>query len=200
MEHKTTVFRYIGGILLVSGTTIGAGMLALPIATAFLGFYPSLVIFVFCWFMMLISAFFFLDVNMSIEGRVNLITMAQKTLGTWAKIVAWIVYLLLLYSLIAAYIAASAPVFTTAISYILKRPIPSWIGPFILPLIFGWFIYLGTSGVDWVNKIFMCGLGVSFILLMVVAPSSIEKTYLCIMIFLFPLWHLALLQPLLAIV
>ncbi|MCH9630010.1 MAG: Tyrosine-specific transport protein [Chlamydiia bacterium] len=178
MEHKTTIFRYIGGILLVSGTTIGAGMLALPIATAFLGFYPSLLVFVFCWLMMLISAFFFLDVNMSIEGEVNLITMAQRTLGTWAKVIAWIVYLLLLYSLIAAYIAASAPVFTTALSYVLRRPIPSWIGPFILPLVFGWFIYLGTLGVDWINKVFMCGLGISFILLIALVPSHIESSLL----------------------
>lgn len=34
--------RLIGGILLVSGTAIGAGMLAIPVVSAPGGFFPSL--------------------------------------------------------------------------------------------------------------------------------------------------------------
>ena len=60
MAYSTSFSRYLGGILLVAGTTIGAGMLALPVSTAFMGFYPSLLIFAICWFFMLISAVFFL--------------------------------------------------------------------------------------------------------------------------------------------
>lgn len=41
------IHRLIGGILLVAGTTIGAGMLALPIVTGFAGFWPSIALF-FC--------------------------------------------------------------------------------------------------------------------------------------------------------
>lgn len=178
MSRKTTFFRYVGGILLVAGTTIGAGMLALPVATAVIGFVPSLIIFALCWLVMLVSAFFFLDVNLSIEGDINLITMAKRTLGSWGKILSWIVYLLLLYSLIAAYIAASAPIFTKAISVATGCTIPSVLGPFILPLIFGWFIYLGTAGVDWINKILMVGLGVSYLLLIIFVPSHVDVTLL----------------------
>lgn len=123
---------------------------------------------------MLVSAFFFLDVNMSIDGEPNLITMAEKTLGNWAKVITWIFYLLLLYSLIAAYIAASAPIFKMVIEEVLGMSIPSWIGPFVLPLVFGWFIYLGTLGVDWINKILMVGLCVSYILLIFLVPSHLK--------------------------
>lgn len=174
MSRPTTLFRYIGGILLVSGTTIGAGMLALPVVTGFVGFFPALIIFCFCWFVMLITAFFFLDVNFSIKGEINLITMAEKTLGTWAKVVAWIFYLLLLYSLIAAYIAPSGPLFLSAITYWTGLKMPDWVGPFILPILFGWFVYLGTQGVDWVNKILMLGLLVSYVLLVAFVPSHVD--------------------------
>lgn len=178
MRHRTTLFRYLGGILLVSGTTIGAGMLALPIVTGFLGFVPALIIFCCCWLVMLMTAFFFLDVNFSIQGEVNLITMADKTLGVWAKAIAWIFYLLLLYSLIAAYIAASGPLFISGIDYLFSIKLPAWIGPFILPVLFGWFVYLGTFGVDWINKFLMFGLIVSYCILVAFVPSHIDKTLL----------------------
>ena len=173
-QSKTPISRYVGGILLVAGTTIGAGMLALPVATAFLGFFPSLFVFAITWLIMLCSAFFFLDINLSIEGNCNLITMVEKTLGGWAKAVAWVFYLLLLYSLIAAYIAASAPIFNQFISNWVSSEIPDWVGPFVLPLCFGWFIYLGTLGVDWLNKFLMVGLALSYLLLVGKAPSHIE--------------------------
>ena len=35
----------IGGILLIAGSCIGAGMLGLPILTGLVGFFPSLILF-----------------------------------------------------------------------------------------------------------------------------------------------------------
>ena len=65
--------HYIGGVLLVAGTTIGAGMLALPVMSSFVGFMPSIAIFLLCWGVMLATAFFFLDANFAVEGEPNLI-------------------------------------------------------------------------------------------------------------------------------
>ncbi len=166
--------HYLGGIFLVSGTAIGAAMLALPVMTSAMGFFPSMVLFFICWSCMLISAFFFLDVNLSVKGEPNLISMAERTLGTWGKVVSWIFYLLLLYSLIAAYIAGSGPVFLSAIQTITSHSAPTWVGSFMLPLIFGGFIYLGTEGVDVVNRVLMFGLIVSYILLVFTIPSHVE--------------------------
>ena len=170
--------HYIGGIFLVAGTTIGAGMLALPVTTALIGYGPSIALFLICWGFMLASAFFFLDVNLAVKGEPNLISMASRTLGIWGKSVAWIFYLLLLYSLIAAYIAASAPLFVQALEYILPIQVPALVGPFILPLVFGSFVYLGTLGVDLVNRLLMIGLIVSYALLVVFLPSHIHPELL----------------------
>lgn len=170
--------HFIGGILLVAGTTIGAGMLALPIMTAFIGFFPSLAIFFLCWAVMLSTAFFFLDVNFSIKGEINLISMIHKTLGGWWKGLGWVVYLLLLYALTAAYIAGSAPLFEAMFASLTKHRLPSWISPFCLPLIFGFFVYLGTLGVDIINRILMIGLCVSYLLLIGFLPEHIDITLL----------------------
>jgi len=170
--------HYVGGVLLVAGTTIGAGMLALPVMSSFVGFMPSIAIFLLCWGVMLATAFFFLDANFAVEGEPNLISMVHKTLGGWGKGLSWIVYLLLLYSLTAAYISASSPLFVSAVQYVTGYTMPHWLGPFCLPLIFGFFVYLGTLGVDVINRILMLGLCVSYLLLVGFLPEHIDGALL----------------------
>ena len=163
----------LGGILLVAGTTIGAGMLGLPVMTGFMGFLPSMLLFLVCWLFMLFTGFLYIEINDSIGGNANLITMADKTLGLPGKVIAWIFYLLLLYSLIAAYISGCAPLFIE-----IFPQIPPGFSKFLLPLLFGGFIYLGTHGVDLVNRGLMIGLVASYVILIALIPSHIETTLL----------------------
>lgn len=166
--------RFLGGVLLIAGTTIGAGMLAMPIVTGFAGFFPSLLVLGSCWLFMLITGFLFLEVNLAMEGEVNLITMAQRTLGKWGKILSWGVYLLLLYSLTAAYIAGSAPIFLESLQFFFGLSIPSWAGPLPLLLFFGLFVYLGTLATDYINRLLMMGLLLGYVLLIMLVPSHIQ--------------------------
>lgn len=160
--------------MLIAGTTIGAGMLALPLGTAFCGYIPALIAFFSIWLVMLVSAFFFLDVNLSIPGETNFVTMCEKTLGTWGKVVCWVFYLLLLYSLTAAYIAGSSGVFKNVIYSLIGVDIPMQLAYFCLPLFFGGFVYLGTVGVDIINRVLMIGLIIAYILLVGGLPTHIS--------------------------
>lgn len=164
----------VGGVLLIAGTTLGAGMLGFPTLTAYGGFFPSVVLFLLIWLLMLTTSFFFLDANLSINGPSNMITMAEKHLGIWGKLLSWIVYLLLLYSLTAAYIAGCTPLIVELIHSITGYTLPSWVAPFSLPLLFGWFIYSGTRGVDLINRFLMLGLVISYVLLTIFVPSQVS--------------------------
>ncbi|MDN3504644.1 MAG: aromatic amino acid transport family protein [Rhabdochlamydiaceae bacterium] len=168
----------LGGVLLVSGTTIGAAMLAVPVTTAFMGFWPSLILFAVVWCFMLFSAFFFIDVNCAYKDESNIITMAGRTLGTFGKVVGWLFYMLLLYALIAAYISSSADIFTRACLTIFDWHMPMWMSHFALPAIFGGFLYGGMKGVDLINRLFMAGLLISYLVLIFFVPSHIEVTHL----------------------
>jgi tyrosine-specific transport protein len=163
----------IGGILLVAGTTIGVGMLGLPVMTSFMGFFPSLILLTFCWAFMLVSGFLFIEINDQIGSDANLVSMAEKTLGPIGKALAWIFYLLLLYSLMAAYMSGSAPLFQT-----LFPGISQDVSKFVLPLVFGSFIYLGTKGVDWINRVLMIGLIGAYILLIAFIPPHLNPELL----------------------
>jgi tyrosine-specific transport protein len=104
--------------------------------------------------------------------------MANRTLGIWGKGVCWVTYLLLLYSLTAAYIAGSAPLFLDAIYFMTGWKAPVWIGPFPLLFLFGIFVYLGTQAVDWVNRLLMAGLVLAYFLLAAFVPSHMNFSYL----------------------
>ena len=168
----------IGAIFIVSGTTIGAGMLGMPPATGYIGFIPAIIAFIVCWLIMLVSAYFFLDVNLSIKGEVNLISMSRHTLGIGGQALSWVCYLLLLYTLTAAYIAGSAPLFQSLIEFLFHRSLPNWLSFFALPCLFGGFVYLGTLGVDLINRLLIVGLILSYLLLTGFLPKHLDLALL----------------------
>lgn len=162
--------KLIGGILLVVGTTIGAGMLALPVATAQLGFWGSLVLLVACWAVMTACAFLFLEVNLWLPPNSNLVSMAGATLGKAGQGVAWVVYLVLLYSIICAYIAGGGDLF----HYILATSgvqISQGLSSILFTVIFGAVVYFGIRSVDYVNRGLMFGkLGALLLLICLILP------------------------------
>jgi tyrosine-specific transport protein len=164
MDHKKSS-RLIGGILLVSGTTIGAGMLALPVVTGRAGFLPTVVLFALYWLFMTFTAFLMLEVNLWMGEHTNLITMARKTLGAAGAVCSCIIYLFLLYALSTAYIAGSGPIFIDFVYALTGWSAPDWSGPLPLLLIFGYFVYRGTQSVDQVNRALMAALAISFFII-----------------------------------
>lgn len=157
--------RVLGGVLLVSGTAIGAAMLALPISTGLAGFIPATLLFVFGWLLMTYTAFLMLEVNFWMEDDANMITMAKRTLGLPGAIFAWVCYLFLLYTLTTAYLAIGGPVFLEGVEAMTGWQLPSWCGPVPLLILFSLIVYRGTHAVDLVNRVLMVGLVVAFALL-----------------------------------
>ena len=168
----------IGGILLVSGTTIGAGMLALPVVTGLAGFLPTVCLFVLYWCYMTFTAFLMLEVNLCLGDNINLITMAKKTLGKPGEIVAWVAYLFLLYLLTTAYLAGGGPILQDFVFTLTGSHLPNWAGSLPFLLIFGFFVYEGTKYVDSVNRVMMCGLAIAYVLMAIFITPHISQNYL----------------------
>src|SRR3990167_9601625 len=162
--------KLLGGILLVIGTSIGAGMLALPTSTAQLGFWGSTILLVSCWAVMTICSFLFLEVNLSLPTNTNIISMAGATLGRIGQAVAWVVYLLLLYSIICAYISGGGDLFQYLLS--LKGiHVSVAVSSLLFTFIFGLVVYFGMRSVDYVNRGLMFGkLGALFLLVLLIFP------------------------------
>jgi len=168
--------RVLGSILLISGTAIGAGMLALPATTADAGFVPTSIIFVVIWAMTLASSLLLLEVNLNLPSAKDMLSMAEVSLGRTGKIATWLSFLCLLYALTAAYITGGAQWMGSALSTLHlethANPISQLIAhsqaefsAVLFTFILGLIIYLGTHAVDGVNRFFMLLLGVSFVVI-----------------------------------
>lgn len=155
MNQKGNILE---GALLIAGTSIGGGMLALPVTTSLAGFAPSLVIYMFCWLFMASTGLLFLEVSQWVPKDSNVVSMSEQTLGRPGKIFAWIVYLFLFYCLTIAYVVGCG----NLVVEFLNHQIPDWLGPLLFTLIFSPLILIHTGLVGRLNIGLMAGLILSY--------------------------------------
>lgn len=166
----------IRGILLVAGTSIGGGMLALPVLTSQVGFFPSLLIYLLTWLFMMCTGLLFLELSLWMGKGVNIVSMAERTLGQWGKAAAWCLYLFLFYCLTLAYIVGAGDL----LSEVMKGSmgLQDWQGQILFLLLFGPFVYVGAHLVGRLNLFLMLGLGVSYLIFVVLGFSYVRKELL----------------------
>lgn len=155
MDHKGTI---LGGSLLVAGTTIGGGMLALPVLTSPAGFIPSIVIYVLCWIFMAGTGLLFLEVSQWVKDDSNIITMAESTLGKAGKYFSWIMYIFLFYCLTIAYTVGCGNILVE----LLQNRIPDWLGPILFVALFSPLIIIPTALAGRLNIWLVLGLALSY--------------------------------------
>lgn len=162
--------KIVGSILMILGTCIGGGMLALPVVSSMQSYWMSLLLLVSSWLIMTLGALSLLEVNLWFQGNSNLITMSKATLGNWGRLVTWFIYLLLLYSLICAYLSGTSDVLQTLLSYI-HLNIPRWLATVIAMLILVIIVHRGIGSVDVVNRGLMSIKLLAYIILVIaIAP------------------------------
>lgn len=169
--------KLIGGILLIIGTSIGGGMLALPIATAQLGFINALIFLVLCWAVMTAAALLILEVNLWHRTNSNLISMSKTTLGRFGQIIAWLSYLLLLYTLLAAYIAGGGD-FLQHLLLTFHLNLSTKFSALLFAGLLSLIVYKGLDSVDYVNRGLMFSKLLTLILLVTCIFPFISIHYL----------------------
>ncbi|MBS4170622.1 aromatic amino acid transport family protein [Neochlamydia sp. AcF95] len=162
------------GALLVAGTSIGGGMLALPVATSLGGFVPSLLTYFFCWVFMACTGLLFLEVSTWMKGEANIVTMAYTTLGSLGKWVAWIIYLFLFYCLNLAYIVGCG----NLVSQLLVNIVPAHYGSLLFVLLFSPFVYAGAQVIGHLNIMLMGGLAVFYAAFVMLGAPHVNSQHL----------------------
>lgn len=170
----------LGGILLIAGSCIGAGMLALPVITGIGGFVPSVFMFIFAWIFMTSTGLLLLEANLALGHNLSLISIAERTLGKGGKILCWVLFIFLFYSLSIAYIAASGSILQSIIADLFGLEFPVWAGSLLFTGIFAVVLYVGTRPVDYVNRLLMFGLVATYFILVVLGSLHINPEYLAV--------------------
>lgn len=167
-----------GGVLLIAGSCIGAGMLGLPIITGIAGFFPSLLMFFCAWAFMTLTGLLLVEVNGWFPHQVNMLTMIEKSLGRGGKILCWVTYLFLFYALLVAYISGSGNLFSTMIEGAFGAHIPVWTGSLFFVILFGGVVFFGTRRVDLWNRVLMVGKILFFLALILIGVKYIKPKLL----------------------
>lgn len=108
--------KYIGAILLVAGTCIGSGMIALPIVLAKLGLIPSIVLMLFIWFIMYYTSLINLELNLHAGKGLPLGALGSYYSGKTAKLIGMMSLKLLSYALLAVFVYGGSSIIQELIS------------------------------------------------------------------------------------
>ncbi|XP_048136824.1 tyrosine-specific transport system isoform X1 [Rhodamnia argentea] len=170
-------------VFLVAGTTVGAGILAIPAVTQESGFIASAVTCIFCWiFMQLLgvqtlqvaTGLLIAEVNVNTmcelgSGGVSLVSMAMRTLGKFGVQVACWSYIFIHYALLVAYVARSSDILTNSLG------IPLWESATLFSLVMGGICYFGSQRlIGAVNGVLVLGILLSFAALVAAASGDVH--------------------------
>lgn len=164
----------LGGSLLIAGTSIGGGMLALPVVTSMTGFAPSLLVFFVCYLAMMATGLLYLEICLYMGKETNIISMAKATLGKGGALLAWVIYLFFFYCLTLAYINGGGNLIRAFAPFALT----DFASTSLFVLFFGFFVFLGAKAVDRINGVLMLGLLGSFLAFAFFGLPEVQPEYL----------------------
>jgi tyrosine-specific transport protein len=183
-KHNHQPGSVLGSTALIAGTTVGAGILALPAVTLPSGILPSTSALIAVWLYALISGLLIAEATlnaMRLEGRpsIGLLGIVEKTLGKLGARIASGAYLFMHYALLVAYITQGGEILVSAISKLwgVENLLPTWVGTTTFTLIFGGIMYLGREKfIEKLNNAFVGIVIVSFLGLMLLGGGQIKST------------------------
>ncbi|MDB2592593.1 hypothetical protein N9Y17_02655 [Gammaproteobacteria bacterium] len=170
--------KQLGGMLLIAGTAIGAGMLALPITVGATGPLASIIILFACFLFMLATLFLSLEAHLCTKKSNHIISMSKYWLGTTGASITWISFLFLLYAASSAYLNGAGNLIATVTDQISWLHLSTKQATLIFAGLFSWAALLGTQWVDKINRWLMVGLVLSYIaLLFLLCPESVPHDF-----------------------
>ncbi|WP_088238230.1 tyrosine transporter TyrP [Kosakonia oryzendophytica] len=145
--------RTLGSVFIVAGTTIGAGMLAMPLAAAGVGFATTLVLLFTLWGVMCYTALLLLEVYQHVPADTGLGSLARRYLGRYGQWVTGFSMMFLMYALTAAYISGAGELLASSLNQWFDLQLSPTAGVLMFTVIAGGVVCIGTSLVDLFNRI-----------------------------------------------
>jgi tyrosine-specific transport protein len=151
---------------LVAGTCVGGGMLALPVATSFSGFIPSLLMMAVCCAFMMATGLLFVEANVWMGPGAHIITMSRRLLGRWGEVVAGLLYCFIGYLSLVAYTAGGGMLSVGGLEAIFGVEVTQWVAYLLFALVFGVIIACGNRVVGRINAVLVVALIVTYLILL----------------------------------
>ena len=164
--------KTLGSTLITSGTMIGAGMLAMPLTSAGIGFTFTVVLLVLLWILLTYSALLFVEVYQTAEYDAGIGTLAAQYFGRPGRIIATSVLMIFLYALLSAYVTGGGAILASTLPDFATPDLKMKGSILAFTIFFGIFVAIGTSFVDALNRfLFITMIAALFIVLGLMIPE-----------------------------
>lgn len=163
-KTETKTPSLLGGTMIIAGTLIGGGMVAIPIATSGLWFYRSLLVLLYSWFCMSCSGLMLVEANLHYPKGASFDTMVSDLLGKKWNIITGLSITFVLYTLVYAYITVGGGITNTIIQSVVAPE--SWyqpLGGLIFCLVLASCVWISTKAIDRASTVLTLAMILGFI-------------------------------------
>lgn len=161
--HRPSV---LGGTMIIAGTAIGAGMLALPTVSAGMWIYWSAFLLFATWLVMLLSSQALLEVNLHYTPGASFHTLVKDTLGDGWSLINGASVAFVLYILVYAYVSGGGSIMRHTLLAVTGYEPSKFMAGLLLALLLTACVWWSTWIVDRVSVIMMAGMVITFVLSM----------------------------------
>ncbi|WP_439242583.1 aromatic amino acid transport family protein [Lonepinella sp. BR2474] len=165
MKNKT-----LGSALIVAGTTIGAGMVSMPLTSAGMGFGYTVALLVMLWVLLCYSALLFVEVYQKAERQdAGIATLAEQYFGMPGRVLASFALIIFMYAILTVYVLMSSNLISTVLPELKEYGTAISV---IFTVFFAIFIIAGTGHVDIATRLlFIAKLAAFVVLLFLMLPK-----------------------------
>jgi tyrosine-specific transport protein len=144
--------KLLGGMLLIAGTALGAGMLAIPMVLAKFGVLWGSLLMVAIWLGTTYAALLLLEATLRSGGGIGMNSIAQKTLGKQGQIITNGLLYCLVTCLMIAYIVSAGDLLQQLLNK-LGWQLSLIQSQLLFTVCIGAFVAQGTASVDKLNRL-----------------------------------------------
>lgn len=166
--------KTVGSTLLVAGTMIGAGMLAMPLTSAGIGLTATVFLLLGLWAVLTFTALLFVELYQTADSDAGIGTLAAQYFGKAGRIISTAVLIVFLYALIAAYVSGGGSLLMDLLPAMGDKDAMNKIAVLVFTIFFGSFIVIGTHSVDKINRVLFLVMIAAFILVLALMLPNIK--------------------------
>ncbi|GAA4897501.1 amino acid permease [Ferrimonas pelagia] len=152
----------LGGAMIVAGTSIGAGMFALPVYSAGMWFAVSMAMMVLVWFCAYSSSLYLTEASLNYKEGASYATIAQDTLGPIGKLLATGTVAFVCFILTYAYISGGSSVVGQTLGNALGMEVGHIGSALLFTVVLASVVIAGSRAVDRVSTIMLGGMVLTF--------------------------------------
>lgn len=167
--------KVLGSTLIIAGTAVGAGMLAMPLTSAQMGFGLTLVLLSLLWILLTFTAVLYAEVHQYNKNDAGIASLAEQYFGSAGRLFVNFVLLFFMYAVLTAYVTGSGNLLLGILPEFENSEVVQKIMSLIFSIGLGIIVTIGISVADVANRL---SFGVKVLIFVVILAVLLNKVSL----------------------